>query len=37
MMSANLVGFVLGADGTRYFVEQIVGTLQGERSSRRGW
>lgn len=36
-MSANLVGFVLGTDGTRYFVEQIVGRWQGERSSRRGW
>lgn len=29
MMSANLVGFVLGTEGTRYFVEQIVGTWRG--------
>lgn len=29
MMSANLVGFVLGTDGARYFMEQIVGTWQG--------
>jgi len=29
MMSANLVGFVLGMEGTRYLMEQIAGTWQG--------
>ncbi|KAK0460900.1 MBOAT, membrane-bound O-acyltransferase family-domain-containing protein [Desarmillaria tabescens] len=29
MMAANLVGFVIGTDGVRYFVEQLVGTKQG--------
>lgn len=29
MMAANLVGFVIGTDGVRYFVEQLVGTKEG--------
>jgi hypothetical protein len=28
-MSANLIGFVLGPEGTRYLVEQIVATWRG--------
>ncbi|KAJ6485134.1 MBOAT, membrane-bound O-acyltransferase family-domain-containing protein [Mycena vitilis] len=31
MMAANLVGFVLGLDGTRYFVDQMFGTAEGLR------
>ncbi|KAJ6539695.1 MBOAT, membrane-bound O-acyltransferase family-domain-containing protein [Mycena capillaripes] len=31
MMAANLVGFVLGIDGTKYFVEQLYGTAEGLR------
>jgi len=31
MMSANLVGFVLGADGTRYLLSQLIGTWAGVR------
>ena len=29
MMSANLVGFVIGPNGIRFFVEQLFGTSQG--------
>ncbi|PBK82841.1 MBOAT-domain-containing protein [Armillaria gallica] len=29
MMAANLVGFVIGTDGVRYFVKQLVGTKEG--------
>lgn len=29
MMAANLVGFVLGADGIKYLLAQLVGTAQG--------
>ncbi len=28
-MAANLVGFVIGTDGVRYFVKQLVGTKEG--------
>lgn len=29
MMTANLVGFVIGVDGMRYMVEQFFGTIEG--------
>ncbi|KAJ7368674.1 MBOAT, membrane-bound O-acyltransferase family-domain-containing protein [Mycena albidolilacea] len=29
MMAANLVGFVLGLDGMRFFVQQLFGTAEG--------
>ncbi|KAF8872573.1 MBOAT, membrane-bound O-acyltransferase family-domain-containing protein [Infundibulicybe gibba] len=29
MMSANLVGFVIGLDGLRFFLDQLFGTTQG--------
>jgi protein-cysteine N-palmitoyltransferase HHAT len=29
MMVANLVGFVIGPDGIRFFVDQLFGTSQG--------
>lgn len=29
MMLANLVGFVIGTDGIRFFVKQLFGTLEG--------
>jgi protein-cysteine N-palmitoyltransferase HHAT len=29
MMLANLVGFVIGTDGIRFFVDQLFGTSQG--------
>ncbi|KAJ7930114.1 glycerol transporter [Mycena leptocephala] len=29
MMAANLVGFVLGIDGTKFFVQQLFGTAEG--------
>ncbi|KAJ7129335.1 MBOAT, membrane-bound O-acyltransferase family-domain-containing protein [Mycena epipterygia] len=31
MMTANLVGFVLGIDGTKYFVKLLFGTTEGWR------
>ncbi|TBU27794.1 MBOAT-domain-containing protein [Dichomitus squalens] len=31
MMTANLVGFVIGTDGMKYMMEQIVGSWQGIR------
>ncbi|KAF8602869.1 MBOAT-domain-containing protein [Ceratobasidium sp. AG-I] len=31
MMGANLVGFVIGVDGMRYFISEIVGSWQGLR------
>jgi hypothetical protein len=29
MMVANLVGFVIGTDGARFFVDELFGTSQG--------
>lgn len=29
-MVANLVGFVIGMDGIKFFLEQVVGTEEGE-------
>lgn len=29
MMSANLVGFVIGTDGMKYLLQQIVGAREG--------
>ena len=29
MMVANLVGFVIGTDGTRFFVSELFGTSSG--------
>jgi hypothetical protein len=29
MMAANLVGFVIGTDGIRFFVDELFGTSQG--------
>lgn len=29
MMGANLVGFVIGTDGIKFFIKQVFGTLQG--------
>jgi hypothetical protein len=29
MMAANLVGFVIGTDGVRFFVDQLLGTSAG--------
>ncbi len=29
MMSANLVGFVIGVDGTKYMLETLFGTRDG--------
>jgi hypothetical protein len=29
MMAANLVGFVIGTDGIRFFVDELFGTWQG--------
>ncbi|THV05151.1 MBOAT-domain-containing protein [Dendrothele bispora CBS 962.96] len=31
MMTANLVGFVIGVDGIKFFINQIFGTLEGFR------
>ncbi|CUA70892.1 Glycerol uptake protein 1 [Saccharomyces cerevisiae S288c] [Rhizoctonia solani] len=31
MMGANLVGFVIGVDGMRYFVSELIGSWQGIR------
>ncbi|KIM44491.1 hypothetical protein M413DRAFT_17568 [Hebeloma cylindrosporum] len=31
MMAANLVGFVVGTDGVRFFFSQLFGTLEGVR------
>jgi len=31
MMTANLVGFVLGVDGMKFFVQQLFGTAEGLR------
>jgi len=31
MMAANLVGFVIGTDGIRFFVDELFGTSQGLR------
>ncbi|KAL0578918.1 glycerol transporter [Marasmius crinis-equi] len=31
MMTANLVGFVIGTDGIRFFIDQLFGTLPGLR------
>lgn len=33
MMGANLVGFVIGVDGMRYFLSEILGSWQGSFSS----
>lgn len=33
MMAANLVGFVIGTDGIRFFVSQLVGTAEGKSTS----
>lgn len=30
MMGANLVGFVIGLDGMRYFLSELVGSWQGQ-------
>lgn len=30
MMAANLVGFVIGTDGIKFFVSQLVGTKEGK-------
>lgn len=30
MMTANLVGFVVGVDGVRFFLSELMGTVQGE-------
>lgn len=29
MMVANLVGFVIGTDGARFFVDELFGTISG--------
>lgn len=29
MMAANLVGFVIGTDGIKFFVSQLFGTVEG--------
>jgi len=29
MMSANLVGFVIGMKGIRYMLDQLIGTTEG--------
>ena len=35
MLSANLVGFVIGVDGMKYLAGQVFGTLEGtDRSDR---
>ena len=31
MMTANLVGFVVGTDGVTFFFSQLFGTLEGVR------
>ena len=31
MMTANLVGFVIGVDGVRFFLSELMGTVQGEK------
>ena len=31
MMIANLVGFVVGTDGIKFFLTQLFGTLEGLR------
>ena len=31
MMTANLVGFVIGTDGMKYMIEQITGSWEGIR------
>ncbi len=31
MMTANLVGFVVGTDGTKFFLTQLFGTWEGLR------
>lgn len=33
MMIANLVGFVIGIDGIRYLLDQLIGTAQGQLHS----
>jgi hypothetical protein len=30
MMGANLVGFVIGMEGTKFFVSEVFGTVQGQ-------
>lgn len=30
MMSANLVGFVIGTEGIKFFLGELFGTLQGQ-------
>lgn len=35
MMGANLVGFVIGVDGMRYFVSEIFGSWQGSYKFKR--
>lgn len=29
MMTANLVGFVVGVDGIRFLLSELMGTIQG--------
>ena len=29
LMAANLVGFVIGTDGIKFFASQVFGTLEG--------
>ena len=31
MMVANLIGFVIGVDGIRFFLSQVFGTLNGAK------
>ena len=31
MMAANLVGFVVGTEGVRFFFSELFGTLEGVR------
>lgn len=33
MMTANLVGFVVGVDGVRFFLSELMGTIQGKKGT----
>jgi len=33
MMGANLVGFVIGTEGTKFFISEVFGTVQGQSNS----
>jgi hypothetical protein len=33
-MCANLVGFVVGVEGTRYLLEQLIGSWEGPSPDR---